>query len=205
MESIELPEHSGQGGRPAPAPSDGDLLERVSRGDREAFALLFDRYHPWVYQFARRRLGDAGAAEEAAGETFLAIWRNARRFRGESRPSTWIYGVAHYKCMATSRARRRFKRAALIPVEATVLASVADPVSLIETLEARESVRHLRRALRELPLAHRRILEMAFLENRPYGEIARRLGVREDTVKTRVARARVRLRRLFTPEPASAH
>ena len=76
-------------------PSDGDLIESVATGDRDAFDELYKRYARAVLGLALRRLGDRGRAEDAAQEAFVAIWRSARTYdpsRGNGAP--WLYAVA---------------------------------------------------------------------------------------------------------------
>lgn len=173
------------------------LLARVATGDRDAFEALYRKLYPRVYGFVLRRLRDPSAAEETAVEVFFELWRNAGRFRGESRPSTWIFGIAHFKCMAASRAARRGKRSAVLATESEILEAMPDGVDAEESMAARERMRQLNEAMNGLPDGQRQVVELAFVEGLGYGEIAVRLGVAEGTVKTRISRARLLLRRLM--------
>ena len=76
---------------------DQKLIREIAQGDTDAFRRLFQRYYTRVYSFVLRRLGESTSAEDTTVETFAELWRTAKRFRGESRPSTWIYGIAHFK------------------------------------------------------------------------------------------------------------
>jgi len=174
---------------------DEELVRSVAQGDTDAFRKLFQRYYPRVHAFVLRRLGDSTDAEDTTVETFAELWRTAKRFRGESRPSTWIYGIAHFKALATRRAALRNKRSKVISVDFESLSRAPDEEVLEQRLEAREEVRHVRQAIQSLPQRYRQVIELAFFENLPYGDIARRLGMAEGTVKTQVSRARERLRR----------
>jgi RNA polymerase sigma-70 factor (ECF subfamily) len=180
------------------------LLAGVAADDGRSLRALFRRYYPRLIAFAERRLGDSTAAEEAVGDVFVEVWRNAAGFRGESQLSTWVYGIAHYKCLAAQRARRRGKRASVVAVGDEVLARVADDTSPEEHLEAREDLRRVREAVDALPAGHKEVVELAFFEGMPYGEVAVRLGITEDTVKTRIARARTRLRQRLSPRCAAS-
>jgi RNA polymerase sigma-70 factor (ECF subfamily) len=171
------------------------LVREIAQGDTDAFRKLFQRYYPRVYAFVLRRLGESTAAEDTTVETFAELWRTAKRFRGESRPSTWIYGIAHFKALAARRAAQRNKRSKVISVDFETLSRAPAQEDLSDKLEAREEVRRVRRAVQALPQRYRQVIELAFFENLPYGEIARRLGMAEGTVKTQVSRARARLRR----------
>jgi len=130
-------------------------------------------------------------------DVFVELWRNAGRFRGESRVTTWIFGIAHFKCLAASRAARRNKRSAVVSTETEILEAMPDPLDAEDALAARERVSQVKAALLILPEGQRKVVELAFVEGLGYGEIAARLGVAEETVKTRISRARSMLRRLL--------
>jgi RNA polymerase sigma-70 factor (ECF subfamily) len=174
---------------------DEALVREVAQGDTDAFRKLFQRYYPRIYAFVLRRIGDSAQAEDTTVETFAELWRTAKRFRGESRPSTWIYGIAHFKALAARRAAARNKRSKVISVDFETLSRAPAEDDLQKQLEAREEVKRVRQAIQSLPQRYRQVIELAFFENLPYGDIARRLGMAEGTVKTQVSRARERLRR----------
>ncbi len=173
------------------------LLARVAKGDREAFDTLYRRLYPRVFAFILRRLRDPSLAEETVVEVFFELWKNAGRFRGESRAATWIFGIAHFKSLAASRASRRSKRSAGVATESEILEAVPDSLNAEDALAARERVNQVKAVLGVLPEGQREVVELAFMEGLGYGEIAARLGVAEGTVKTRISRARSMLRRLL--------
>src|SRR5919108_6481937 len=91
----------------AMAETDGRLIERVGRGDREAFEQLYRRFARPVLGMAMRQLGDNGRAEEAAQETFAAVWRSARSYKPErGSGSAWLYAVARHAIIDRARQRR---------------------------------------------------------------------------------------------------
>jgi len=174
---------------------DAELLGRIAGGDLEAFRTLFARFYPRIFAFVQRRLRDPSLVEETVIEVFYEVWRSAGRFRGESRASTYLCGIAHFKALAALRAQGRSKRSAVIATDHEILSRTADPDDLTSHLEGREDMRRMRAALATLSDGHREVVELAFLDGLPYAEIAERLGIAEGTVKTRVARARAQLRR----------
>ena len=184
-----------QAGEPARLQcTDGELLEGVRERDSAALRALFQRYHARVSFFVQRRLQDAGLTEEVVSDVFFEVWRSAHHFAGASKPSTWIFGIAHFKCASANRDRKRHKRASVVPMHAEALHRFADQRDPNGRLSAREELRMLRQMIETLPAEQREVVELAALEGAPYNEIAVRLGVPEGTVKTRVARARARLR-----------
>jgi RNA polymerase sigma-70 factor (ECF subfamily) len=173
---------------------DPALIERVKSHDARAHRVLFDRYHLKVLSFLQRRLRDRELAEETAADVFFEIWRNASAFRGASLASTWIFGIAHFKCLEADRRRRRMKRSQVLPSNVEVLHRVADDRDLIADLGARAELRRVQAMLARLPAEQRATVELALIDGLGYDEIAVRLGVPEGTIKARVARARTRLR-----------
>ena len=116
---------------------DPALIERVKAQDARAHRVLFDRYYTRVFSFLQRRLRDPELAEETAADVFFEIWRNAGAFRGASLASTWIFGIAHFKCLEADRRRRRMKRSQVLPTNVELLHRVADPRSLAGDIDAR--------------------------------------------------------------------
>lgn len=179
------------------APSDEQLLDGIRGRDSAALRALFQRYQRRVFQFVLRRLGDPGLAEEVVADVFFEVWRSVDHFAGASRPSTWIFGIAHFKSASANRDRSRHKRAAVVPTNVESLHRVADERDANDRLYAREELRMVHRVLSSLPEDQRTVLELALIDGLPYDEIADRLGLPEGTIKTRVSRARVKLRRGF--------
>jgi len=173
---------------------DRALVERVAEGQEDAHRVLFDEYYPRVFAFVARRLNDDSLAEEVVADVFFELWRSAGRFEGRSRVSSWIFGIAQFKCMSASRNRRRSKRSAVIPVQVEHLHAVPDDSALEEVLQMREELRQASDLLDALPDGQREVLELAFFEDLPYDAIGERLGISEGTVKSRIARARKQLR-----------
>ncbi|MGB5346042.1 MAG: sigma factor, partial [Woeseia sp.] len=81
------------------------LLQRVAARDRGAFEALFDNYYSRLFSFLFRLTRSHGAAEELANDVLLTVWNDAGRFRGESRVSTWIFGIAYRQALTQLRKR----------------------------------------------------------------------------------------------------
>jgi RNA polymerase sigma-70 factor (ECF subfamily) len=180
-------------------PTDEVLIERIQKRDHVAFRALFDRYYARLFSFAQRRLSDAELSEEVVADAFFEVWRGAPSFRGASRVSTWLFGIATFKCREADRNRRRLKRAYVVSAEPALLQAVSDDQELIEQLEARSDLRWLRRRFDELPAVQREVAQLAG-EEQSVDDIAGKLGVSPGTVKSRLSRAR---RALRTPPPSS--
>ena len=100
--------------RGGPEPTDAELIERTSAGDRDAFEELYRRYTRPVLSLALRRLGDPGRAEDALQEAFAAIWRSAASYdRQRGQGGAWLYTIARNAIIdaaAAPAARLRSRR-----------------------------------------------------------------------------------------------
>src|SRR5919198_3256934 len=180
-------EEAAAEGRPqAPTPSDGELLQRIAKQDKEAFDMLYERYLRPVYGLALRRLADRTQAEDAVQETFAAVWRSARSYRPERGPGgPWLYAVARNAIIDRSRARN----------EPAVEAPDQESHELgpAERAEASWTAWRVHRALEELSQHERSIIELAYWGGLSQSEVAEYLGIPLGTVKTRTRAALARL------------
>lgn len=170
----------------ATADSDSRLIERVGHGDRDAFEQLYRRFARPVLAMAMRQLGDNGRAEDAAQETFAAVWRSAKSYKAErGTASAWLYAVARHAII--DRARQRREPAAEVPDEAS---DAAGPDQ-----RAGESwlAWRVHSALEGLPERERVVIELAYWSGLSQAEIASYLDVPLGTVKTRTRTGLARL------------
>ena len=89
--------------------SDSVLMRRVQRGDREAFTELVERYRQPIYNFILRTVRDEAEAEDLAQNTFVQIWKSARRYRVTAKFSTWLYTIARNLTLNEIRRRSRHR------------------------------------------------------------------------------------------------
>jgi RNA polymerase sigma-70 factor (ECF subfamily) len=170
-----------------PRTSDADLIVRVGGGDRAAFEELYRRFARPVLGLAVRLLGDHGRAEDAAQDTFAAVWRSARSFRPErGSGSAWLFAVARHAII--DRARQR--------VDA-VTDEVSEEVSLdagpAEAAEQEWLAFRVQASLARLPERERQVLELAYWSGLSQSEVASYLDVPLGTVKTRTRAGLARL------------
>lgn len=168
--------------RPAPAllpvpspPSRGswnEHIRRIAEGDSEAMAALYAESSRLVRLMTLRILRDAADAEEVAADTFLQVWRTARRFDHErGSAQTWLAMIARTRAIDRLRSRRQ---AAFEDLDqAACAASGGSPERVLD--QARRA-RELRRALEALPRPQREVVDLAFFEELSHSEIAGRTG-----------------------------
>ena len=172
---------------------DGELIERVGEGDREAFDELYRRYTRPVLGLALRRLGDRGRAEDALQDAFAAIWRSASSYdpsRGQG--GAWLYTVARNAIV--DGARRRPEPPMEVPDEPS---GESGPP---EQAEASWLAWRVHSALSLLPDHERPVIELAYWGGLSQSEISQFLHVPLGTVKTRTRSALARLADLLEEE-----
>jgi RNA polymerase sigma factor (sigma-70 family) len=178
---------------------------RVRAGDPDAFAELFRAHAQLVYGYVARATGDLGLAEEVVSLTFLEAWRLRGRFRDEedspgNSPRPWLMGIAVNVLRNTARAKRRHERAMTRLPPADPLPDFAD--ELVGRMADAERLAAARTALERLRPAEREVFILCVWSGLGYTEAAQALGVRVGTVRSRLSRARTRLRRLTEEELA---
>ena len=173
-----------------PACSDAELLAAVSRGDEAALRALFDRHSPWLLARLRRRSSDPDLASEALQDTFLAVWRNPRGFRGDGEVGAWLWGIAIRQLVTRLR-----RRAAPVPVADQLLSALSPTVrSAEDELLLAGGHGDLGAALATLSPELHAVLRATVLDGLTTREAARLLGLPQGTVKTRLRAAKSQLR-----------
>lgn len=178
------------------------LVEAAKAGDQEAFAQLVARHEKRVYTLALRMLSNPHDAEDAAQEAFLSAWRGLKGFQMESSFSTWLYRLAANQCIDVLRREKRRVRAVSMDEDGeTGVFQVPDPApGPQEQAEAGELRERLRRCMAALSREHRQILTLREVGGLSYEEIGQALSLEPGTVKSRMARARLRLKELMEKE-----
>ena len=174
---------------------------RARRGDLAAFNELVVEYESQVYNLCYRILGGAQSAEDAAQDAFVSAWRNIESFRGESfKP--WLLRIAANQCRDELRRRGRRPSTSL---DSALEAGVPDPPAADPSPEATalntELSRSLQAALEQLPEDQRTAVVLCDVEGLDYSEIAIAMNTSLGTVKSRISRARLKLRELMQREP----
>jgi len=184
---------SSQEGAPAgPAPDLAEMLKLSGRGDREAFAQLYDATSSRVFGLAVRVVRDRAQAEEVSQEAFLEIWRTASRFDPErGSPLAWMLTIAHRKGVDRVRsAQASTRRDTTYHQQNHSIDHDATADAVQSSLEAQR----VRGALRSLTAVQREALELAYLGGYTHTEVARMLDLPVGTAKTRIRDGLIRLR-----------
>jgi RNA polymerase sigma-70 factor, ECF subfamily len=176
---------------------DAVLVARLSAGDEEALAEVWQRHGPLVFGLARRLTGDSSTAEDVAQEVFVTLWQHPDRFdpvRGSLRSYLGIQ--AHRRAVdvlrRTGRRCDREQRYVRLQPDADVeIGSQCDQAALLEAV---------RDAISRLPAEQREAVLLAYFDGLTCREVATALGIPEGTAKSRLRLARTKLQTWLTPQ-----
>ena len=175
-----------------------ELIARLQKRDETAFEELLRQYEKKVYTLCFRMCGNSEDAEEAAQDTFLALWRGIDRFRQESSLSTWIYRLASNACIDLLRRRKKQGSSLSLDDEELFLDAVDSAPRPQDAVEHREAQKLLQEGLSALPEEYRKVLILREIEGLSYTEIAESASLELGTVKSRISRGRVLLRNFLS-------
>lgn len=181
--------------------SDEALLERFNGGDSAAFETLLQRYERAIYNFVLRSVRDRDRARDLTQDVFLKVVQRSEQFRGQSKFSTWLYTIARNVCIDHGRKMvfRRHKS-----LDEPLRDDEGGGSSLLDRVEGRdlgaerEAIgqdiqARIAAAVEELPDDQKEVFLMRQVQHLPFKEIAKIVGVPENTVKSRMRYALERL------------
>ena len=176
------------------------LLRRAQQGDPEAFEQLMQPLEQLVWRICWHYTGNRENAEDCGQETMIRIWRSLDSYRGECALESWVYRIAANCCMDFLRKKKRDKSVSVEPMREQGFDPADPSPGTEEQAVAADEQRRLREAVAQLPEEQREALILTQLEKIPYEEAAKALGVSEGTVKSRVNRAKARLKEILSEE-----
>lgn len=179
--------------------SDHELVAKALQGNQKAFRAIVERHHATAYAVVRAILGDHDDVEDVLQNVYVKVYRGLAGFRGEARLSTWIYQIARNEAINAARRRRPDSQ----PIE-----EVAVPAPESANPEAvcgkQELGRQMEIAMAGLEENYRMALELRYMGERSYEEIAEIMGLPLGTVKTYIHRGKAQLKRALTHRPHPA-
>jgi RNA polymerase sigma factor (sigma-70 family) len=191
---------AGFGHEQSMEPSDADLWARSRVGDREAFGVLFDRHAQVIYNYCFRRIGNWATAEDALSVVFLEAWRRRDKELPPDKVLPWLFGIATNVVLNRRRSERRY-----LAVLAR-MPRVADEPDFVQDSEQQlDDQAQAKRALTlvgRLPQREQDVFFLCAVMELSYEDAALALDVPIGTVRSRLSRARTRLREL---DPGYGH
>ena len=192
--------------RPTDSRSDAVLVDSIRLGDQSAFNVLYDRYFQRVYHFAYSRVRNAADAEEAAQETFTAVFRSMDAYRGQSSLLSWIYGIA--KNTINNQIRR--SRAQEQRIERAQSDLVRDAGHALETctpeerLDLRRCAEAIDAALSSVTSWQAEVFVLRHFEDLPIQEIADRMQRSNVAIRSSLYRVKRLVVEAVDPELATS-
>jgi RNA polymerase sigma-70 factor (ECF subfamily) len=182
-----------------PGEHDRELVAKALRGNQKAFRRIVERYHSTAYAVVRGVLGDSDEVDDVLQNVYIKIHRGLAGFRGDSRLSTWIYQIARNEAINAARKRRPEGP----PVDEVVLPAgeTANPEASYGKLELSEQ---MEAAMAQLEDSYRMALELRYMGERSYEEIAEAMALPIGTVKTYIYRGKVQLKKILVRSGMSA-
>ena len=180
-------------------------LELLREGDKAEFARLVDAYSNVVYRLGLKMLEDEQDAEDVLQETFIKAYKALPNFHGRSSVSTWLYRIATNEALMVLRKRKSKGIPVSIDEPLELEAGEAAPLQIMdwccmpeEELMTSEALDYLQEAVTELPESLRVVFLLRDIDGLSTRETAQVLDLSETAVKTRLSRARLRLREMLT-------
>ena len=166
------------------------IVQRVLQGEREAFQAIIEYYQGPVLRLLRHLTGHEQTSEDIAQDVFMTVYVQLKSFDStRSRFSTWLFTIARNKAINALKKKG--------PVYVATVPEELDKRDPMDVSMENELLARLDRELHRLPPRQRRALIWAEFEQLPYEEIARIEGVRLGTIKSRINRARAKLRAIL--------
>ena len=176
------------------------LLRKAQRGDPEAFEQLITPLEQLIWRICWHYTGNRESAEDCGQETMIRIWRSLDSYRGDCALESWVYRIAANCCMDYLRKKKRDKSVSMEPMREQGFDPADPSPGTEEQVVAADEQKRLREAITQLPEDQREALIMTQLEKVSYEEAAKLLGVSEGTIKSRVNRAKARLKEILSGE-----
>lgn len=178
--------------------SDEALMHRVAQGDEGAFSTLYDRFCTPLFGLMRQMLDDPHEAEDLLQEGFIYLWDKAPNYDPfKGRAFSWAMMIFRNKAIDRLRSRGRRARLTEQAADEPALWTAAAAQRADDAAEDHDRAALVSKAMLELPVEQRRLIELAFLKSLTHQDIAAAVGLPLGTVKTSIRRGLLRLRELL--------
>jgi RNA polymerase sigma-70 factor, ECF subfamily len=161
------------------------LLKKVVQKDKKAFEKLYELTSKSIFFYLYRLLQNRESAEDIHVEVYATVWKSADRFKGNSKVTTWMFGIA--RNLALNELRKKHRE------DFSIDRPIKDENS-DKAFNGFERQQYIQEALMKISEKHREILDLAFFHDTSYLEISKLLEIPENTVKTRVYYAKAALK-----------
>jgi len=169
------------------------IIERIQKGDTNAFSYLVTKYQDVVFSIALKVLKNRDEAEEVAQETFIKAFRSISSFRGKSKFSTWLFSIAYNTCITNVR-KKKFSTTSIDQVPLSEEEEDWDDFGFTEE----EKSKMLEMSLKKLPEDDYTLVILYYYEEQSIEDISHIVGLSESNVKVKLHRARKKLHSIMS-------
>ena len=171
--------------------NDQIYINKVLKGDANAFAYLVNTYKTMVYSLALKMMKNTEEAEEVAQDTFIKAYKNLNKFKGDAKFSTWLYKIGYRNCLdALKKHQEKYN---IFAIDEVTINKIESTESILQGIERKERAQIINKCLLKLPEDERSILWMFYFEELSLKEIMQITDMSESNTKVKLHRARKRL------------
>ena len=167
---------------------DEKLVKQALQGNKKAWFTLISRYETAMYQYGIRMTGNSHDAADLMQEVFISVFRSLACFKGEGSFKSWLYRIAHCRCVELYRKRK--PHSDIDDIQAPPCGAPCPEMQLYSDRESRA----LTQAMQTLPLGQKAVVELKFFGHFTFEEIAQQMDISVNTAKSRLYAALAKLK-----------
>ena len=171
--------------------NDQIIINQILEGNTKAFSVLVNNYKDLVFTLALRMIKNREEAEEVSQDTFIKVFKSLRKFKGDSKFSTWIYRVAYNTCL--DRLKRIKREYNVVAIDEFTEHQIKTLDNALEKMEAQEHKEKIQECLQLLPSDDSFLLSLYYFEEQSLEEISKVVGLTANNVKVKLFRSRKKL------------
>lgn len=166
-------------------------IDQILEGNTNAFTILVDQYKSLVFTLALRMLKNREEAEEVSQDTFIKVFKSLKKFKGDSKFSTWIYKVTYNTCL--DRLKKNKRQQQVVSIDEFTEKHVKTIDNALENMVEEERIQAIQECINLLPSEDSFLLTLYYFEEQSLAEISEIVGVSANHVKVKLFRSRKKL------------
>lgn len=178
--------------------SDETLIAQALKGKKSAWLTLVKRYEKNLYNYALRMVNNPADAMDLMQDIFIALFRNLSSFRGECPFKSWLFKIAHYRCLEFYRRKRPMQSIDDVPEQED-----EQSLCLEKGLFLKQQSSALLQAMQHLPVKQKLVVELKFFQQCTFEDISQQLGISTNTAKSQLYSALDKLKLHLADDPIS--
>lgn len=170
---------------------DQEIIDKVLKGQTNAFSELVDSYKDLVFTLALRLMKDRNLADEVSQSTFIKIYKNLNSFKGQSKFSSWVYRITYNTCL--DELRKRKNKYKFVEINEFTEHELVSMENVLDNMQKEELSETIKRSLDELPGEMAFLITLYYFEDHSVKDIAEILNIKANNAKVKLHRARLKL------------